>query len=313
MKNNEGHIERKKIKKNIPSYADSDEDFESDNTYPYATTVVDETQQIADYTILECFMRQAIHDFSPLKPYKKTVMYWPTKNTPAAARMLIQRHFDDLQVMINRYGGVTALEMKFAKALRNLANNERAIQTRQIKTTFLSKQNPETRMAENIIEQELDLDQANPPRLHNNLDCVETIDELRELLLSPKMYQAQDLFDLFCLGLESGNFRQNKKRPYTPIDLLITKAHEAHFRTELYLALSKKSFRHHNTTSGSKERVKIFNQAIIAVREGRDRYMKKAVDTRMTSRTPRQVDECERLGGTEGSDDDCVDIEEDDL
>jgi hypothetical protein len=258
-------------------------------------------------------MRQAIHDFSPLKPFKKTVMYWPTKNASAAARMLIQRHFDELQVMINRYGGVTALEMKFAKALRNLANNERAIQTRQIKTTFLSKQNPETRMAENIIEQELDLDQANPPRLHRNLECVETIDELRELLLSPKMYQAQDLFDIFCLGLESGNFRQNKKRPYTPINLLITKAHEAHFRTELYLALSKKSFRHHNTTSASKERVRIFNQAIIAVREGRDRYMKKAVDTRMTSRTPRQVDECERLGGHECSDDDCVDIEEDDL
>ncbi len=127
------------------------------------------------------------------------------------------------------------------------------------------------------------------------------------------MYQAQDLFDLFCLGLESGNFRQNKKRPYTPIDLLIMKAHEAHFRAELYLALSKKSFRHHNTTSTSKECVRIFNQAIIAVREGRDRYMKKAVDTRMTSRTSRQVDECKRLGGNEGSDDDCVDIEEDDL
>ena len=41
--------------------------------------------------------------------------------------------------------------------------------------------------------------------------------------------------------------------------------------------------------------------------------MKKAVETRMNSRTDRQVDECERLGNIDASDNDCVDIEEDDL
>jgi hypothetical protein len=79
------------------------------------------------------------------------------------------------------------------------------------------------------------------------------------------------------------------------------------------LALSKKGFRHHNTTTDIKERVRIFNVAINAVREGRQKYLMKAIETRMKARTPKQVDECERLGDQEGSSDDNVDIDEDDL
>ena len=226
---------------------------------------------------------------------------------------MYKRHLHKLQDIINRYGGERSCEMFFGKALRNLANNERAIQTRQIKHTFLSKQNPEYRLAENILETELDLDTFTPSRLHNNMAHIDSIDDLRELLMSPKMYQDQTLFDIFCLGLESGNFRQNKKRPFTPLDQLITKAHEAHFRVELYLALSKKSFRHHNTLSASQERIRLFNHSITVVREGRDKYLKKAVDNRMKARTERQVDECERLGDLDVEDDELVDIEEDDL
>ncbi len=151
-------------------------------------------------------MKQAIHDFSPIQKYTKTVMYWPPKNNTAAARMLVKRHIDELSNMIKRYGGKTALEMKFAKNLRNLANNERVIQTRQIKNVFLSKQNPETRLAENIIDSELDLDDEYPPRIHKNIEHIDSLEELRELLISPKMYQDQVLFDLFCLGLECGGF-----------------------------------------------------------------------------------------------------------
>jgi hypothetical protein len=299
------------LQRDTTEYSASD----SDTPYKRGKSLYDENaaQYVADYTILECLMRQAIHDFSPLKKYKKTVMYWSTKNISAAAQMLIERHLEDIPEIIDRYGGPTSVITFFGKKLRNLANNERAIQTGQLKTTFLSKKNPEYRLAENILDKELDLDSSNPTRLHCNVDHIATVEELRDLLLSPKMYQDHVLFDIFCLGLESGNFRQNRKRPHTPLDLLITKAHEAHFRCELYLALSKKSFRHHNTTTDIKERVRIFNVAINAVREGRQKYLMKAIETRMKSRTPKQVDECERLGDQEGSSDDNVDIDEDDL
>ena len=268
----------------------------------------------ADYTLLECCMRQAIHNFSPATKYKKTVMYWSPKVKTAAAHMLIQRHYEEIPTMIERYGGQIAIELRFADKLRFLANNERAIQTRQIKSTYLSKQNPECGLAENVIEQELDLDQTHPIRIHkNNIGHIKTIGTLRELLLSPKMYQDQVLFNIFCLGLESGNFRQNRQRPYTPLNDLITKAHEAHFRVELYLALTKKSFRHHNTTSASSERVRLFNLAINSVREGREKYMQKAVETRMKNRTQTQIEDSERDHEQEVGSDDNVDIDEDDL
>jgi hypothetical protein len=91
-------------------------------------------------------------------------MYWSTKVKTPAAHMLIERHKDEIPNLIERYGGQMALEIRFAGELRFLANNERAIQTRQIKSTYLSKQNPECRLAENIVESELDLDQTQPPR-----------------------------------------------------------------------------------------------------------------------------------------------------
>ena len=306
---------RKKKKSILQRDTMDNSDSDYDSPYKRGKSLYDENaaQYVADYTILECLMRQAIHDFSPLKHYKKTVMYWSPKSPTAAAQMLIERHLQDIPEIIDRYGGPTSVQTLFGKKLRNLANNERAIQTGQLKTTYLSKKNPKYRLAENILEKELDLDSSNPTRLHCNVDHIATVEELRDLLLSPKMYQDQVLFDIFCLGLESGNFRQNRKRPYTPLDLLITKAHEAHFRCELYLALSKKSFRHHNTTTDIKERVRIFNVAINAVREGRQKYLMKAIEIRMKSRTPKQVDESERLGDHEGSSDDNVDIEEDDL
>ena len=258
-------------------------------------------------------MRQAIHNFSPAGHYKKPVMYWSTKVSTAAAHMLIERHAHEIPNLLQRYGGQTALEMRFGKKLRFLANNERAIQTRQIKSTFLSKQNPETRLAENLLESELDLDDTSPIRIHRNISHINSPAALQELLVSPRMYQDQVIFDIFCLGLESGNFRQNRKRPYTPLNDLITKAHEAHFRVELYLPLSKKSFRHHNVHSASAERVRLFNITISAVREGRQKYLKKAVETRMKSRTQRQVNECDRVGDLEENSDDYVDVEEDDL
>jgi hypothetical protein len=313
-----GKRPKKKTKKT--TYVDSEDEessqHNSDDDEQYlgnAKLAFSDATVAHDYTLLECFMRQAIHNFSPSSKYKKTVMYWSTKVSTSAAHMLVERHAHEIKNLIHRYGGQTPLEMRFGAKLRFLANNERAIQTRQIKNTFLSKQNPETRMAENLLETELDLDLSTPIRIHSNIAHIKSVTELQQLLVSSKMYQDQIVFNLFCLGLESGNFRQNKQRPFTPLNDLITKAHEAHFRVEIYLSLSKKSFRHHNTNSASAERVRLFNSTIIAVREGRQKYLKKAVEARMKSRNQRQMDDCERVGEQEENSDDYVDLEEDDL
>jgi hypothetical protein len=81
-----------------------------------------------------------------------------------------------------------------------------------------------------------------------------TIDQLRDCLFSSEMYNYPRLFDLFCAGLESGRIRGSKKSGRTPIEDLITVAHEAHFRLELWHALVIQAFRHEPSKTTRDER-----------------------------------------------------------
>jgi hypothetical protein len=127
------------------------------------------------------------------------------------------------------------------------------------------------------------------------------------------MYQDKILFDLFCTGIESGNFRQTKRRPYKPLQLLMTKAHEAHFRVKLYFALSQKCYRHIHSPTLYTARICMFNQVIKSVREGREKWLEDATAARHSSLTEGQRTEFE-LKHEEGNDSkDNVDIDEDDL
>ena len=105
-------------------------------------------------------------------------------------------------------------------------------------------QSLEYRLAENILETELDTDPDTPSRVSANLQgSVATVKDLQKLIAAPQFYSNFILYDLFCAGLESGFFRNSHLRSCSNIAKLITPAHEAHFRTELWFALSKKSFR----------------------------------------------------------------------
>jgi hypothetical protein len=73
---------------------------------------------------------------------------------------------------------------------------------------------------------------------------VEGIDELRALLRSDAMYKNSTVFTLFCQGLECGELKHSKRLPPTTIGSLLTIAHEAHFRLELWYTLSKVDFSH---------------------------------------------------------------------
>ena len=69
----------------------------------------------------------------------------------------------ELKGMIQRYGGIELLAQFFADDIKVSGNNERSVQCNQIKKCWLSKINPEYRLAENILETELDADTETPP------------------------------------------------------------------------------------------------------------------------------------------------------
>ena len=110
----------------------------------------------------------------------------------------------DLKGMIKRYGSAEVLAEHFGIKIRTVAYNERSVQCKQIKHCWLSKLNPEYRLAENILEHELDKDPDAPPRVSHHLrETVKSVQELQKLLVSPQMYTNVVLYDLFCAGLES--------------------------------------------------------------------------------------------------------------
>ena len=75
-------------------------------------------------------------------------------------------------------------------------------------------------------------------------ESVKDVQALRNLIFSDEMYTNPVLYSKFLAGLESGHMRGLRKRNPAPITEIITTAHEAHMRLELWLALSARNYRH---------------------------------------------------------------------
>jgi hypothetical protein len=56
------------------------------------------------------------------------------------------------------------------------------------------------------------------------------------------MYLNPALYNLLCCGVESGKLKCGTKQKPSSLRLLMTVAHEAHLRLELYLALSRQRY-----------------------------------------------------------------------
>jgi hypothetical protein len=89
---------------------------------------------------------------------------------------------------------------------------------------------------------------------------INSITELRELLRSPAMYKNAAVFNLFCLGLESGMLKMARTITPTRLQRLITIAHETHFRLELWFALSNQGFRHKTTGAWKDKRKEYWDE-----------------------------------------------------
>ncbi len=73
---------------------------------------------------------------------------------------------------------------------------------------------------------------------------VTTVDAVHDLIRSANIYRNPAMYSLICGGVESGKFKQNPKRDPATISDLLTVAHEAAVRSELYFGLEKARLRH---------------------------------------------------------------------
>ncbi len=130
-----------------------------------------------------------------------------------------------------------AMATKWGISVRGKANNARSQQLRFFKNVWLSNNSPHA-IVTNVIAEDLDKKQA-PMKVNMKLvkTGLTTVDDVRACLKSEEMYLNPALYNLLCCGLESGKLKCGKKQSPSSLRCLITVAHEAHLRLELFLAL----------------------------------------------------------------------------
>ena len=199
---------------------------------------------------------EAINDIAPRTHGRtpKPFMYWLTNAPQLCATQLISR-YKDLELYANaHYHGIPQMAHRHAKTVRDAANNERAVQITSMKKIWLMSSSnfalaypllPNNAVTEECASANIDI-----MKLSTSVEAsgVGSVEELRRLIRSSAMYRNDTVFTNFCGGLESGMLKQSQKLRPTPLSALITIAHEAHFRAELWLHLGKATFRHTTTT-----------------------------------------------------------------
>ena len=110
-----------------------------------------------------------------------------------------------------------------------------------------------------------------------------TVKRLRSVIFSSSMYKYHVLFDQFCGGIESGIMRNSPARPRGDLSEFITIAFEAHFRLELWYALSCYNFKHNNDSEAAIERQDNWRQLLQMVKEDRDENLQDANGFRLKS------------------------------
>jgi hypothetical protein len=122
---------------------------------------------------------------------------------------------------------------------------------------------------------------------------VATVDAVRDLIRSGNMYQNSAMYSLICGGVESGKFKQNPRRDPATISDLLTVAHEAAIRSELWFGLEKPGYRHDPSLDHGRLRLEEWKLFCDLVYEDRTHNEKNATQARFGA-----------VPGTAGSDDD---------
>jgi hypothetical protein len=115
-------------------------------------------------------------------------------------------------------------------------------------------------MVRNCIEQDLNVlvaEMVVSPALADS--GLTTVPQVRACLKSSAMYTNPVMYRLLCEGVESGLLKQTTAQDPTTISKLLTVAHEANIRVELYFALRAQRYRHPPTLAQKIVRTKKWN------------------------------------------------------
>jgi hypothetical protein len=164
-----------------------------------------------------------------------------------------------MELAMANYGGVRAMAATWSRIVRTKANNERAVAIRYFKKLWLANNSP-FQLVRNCLESDLNVLEAPmevcPALIETGLLSVA---QVRACLKSNTLYANPVMYRLLCEGVESGQLKQTAQKDPTSIRNLLTVAHEANIRVELFYALKSQRYRHTPTTAHGKKRTKKWN------------------------------------------------------
>jgi hypothetical protein len=244
--------------------------------------LVQENMDEGTKALLSHTVRDAIYDIRPHpeRPRVKPYMYWHPDKKKACVKMLLKRSLA-LQALAAKETSEKAFFAKYATHCTGASNNERSMQKRQLKQLFLNNNSEYALVSDYIVgsvspttdDKEMGVSKHLTPEF-------ETVQDLRKAICSPKMYTYPLLFDIFCAGLESGKLRSTKPMPVSRIEQIITVAHEAHFRLELWFSLRGGNYSHDSSKQNINERRAKFGEFCRCVTQDRHDNADKAFDNR---------------------------------
>ena len=182
----------------------------------------------------------------------------------------------------NYNGSVQRMAEKWGKSVKGKANLARATQLRFFKQVWLQNSSPHA-LVINVISADLDKKDG-PMKVHPDIfkTGVLTVDELRTCLKSEEMYLNPAIYNLMCCGLESGKLKNAKKhQTRSSLRCLVTVAHEAHIRLELYLALKRQRYHKKPNTIPAVRRIKMWEAFSEIVFNDRERNAETAEQARL--------------------------------
>ena len=211
-----------------------------------------------------------------------------------------RRYTELRKIAKDEYGSVRKMVEAWFVVVRTKAVNERSLQAGAFRKLWLGNES-KFALVTNVIKQDLRKNggemKLNPAILDSGIANVQ---QLRQLIKSDVMYCNQAVYHLFCGGLESGKIRKlQKPEGPTSIKKLLTGAHEANLRLELYYALEKQSFGHTPSHDHSGNRAGLWREFCQLVHDDRRNNEEAATLTR-------------RGGVPEGAEDDDDDDDDDD-
>ena len=116
---------------------------------------------------------------------------------------------------------------------------------------------------------------------------LRNVSELRDLLMSPRLYLNNAVYTTFALAFESGVLRGTTPADPKPLEVTLSVSAEAHFRAELWFSLAEYDFGHKVAKSWLKHRKSTWQKCCEFVFNDREANKKVAWETRL--KTPEHV------------------------